>query len=181
MKSVFTDVSKMNDYINFKLEKEKNILMIKYPKNSISLFLKLAFDRMVKSAEFSIFPIVIVFFVLTIVGAILLPINEVKYPLIFCAFMLFIYFIFTFIELLLIDYNAFIKNIVIDKMSRELVTIEDLKDIKYYLSKEILDFFMKDMASGKIIYWDALLTLHKEEMEEFIKKDKLKNIQEQVL
>lgn len=181
MKSVFTDVSKMNDYINFKLEKAKNILMIKYPKNSISLFLKLALDRIGKNFEFSIFPLFIVFFALTIVGAVLLPINEVKFPLIFCALILFIYFIFIFIELLLIDYNAFIKNIVIDKMSRELVTIEDLKDIKYYLSKEILDFLMRDMASGKIIYWEVLLTFHKEEMKEFTKKDKLKNIQEQVL
>ncbi len=46
MKSVFTDVSKMNDYINFKSQKEINVLMDKYPKRSFSLFMKVALNTL---------------------------------------------------------------------------------------------------------------------------------------
>lgn len=179
MKSVFTDVSKMNDYINFKSQKEINILMDKYPKRSFSLFMKVALNSLCESLE--VLFLFIIIFGATAVSCIFFPLNVMKIPLLFCAGVTLIGFIIICIELSTMDYNSFIKDMVIEKMSAEILTIEDLKDIKYYLSKEILDFFMKDMAAGRNIYWGALLSFHQDEMKEFTKKNRLRSIQDQVL
>lgn len=178
MKSVFTDVSKMNDYINFKSQKEINVLMDKYPKRSFSLFMKVALNTLGESLE--VLFLLIIIFGATAVSCIFFPLNEIKIPLGFCAIVALICFIIICIELSTMDYNSFIKDMVIKKMSEEILTIQDLKDIKYYLSKEILDFFMKDMAAGRNIYWGVLLSFHEDEMKDFTKKDRLKSIQEEI-
>lgn len=179
MKSVFTDVKRMNDYINFRSQKEINILRDKYPKRSLSLFIRVASDIINECIEIS--SLFIMVLVSTLVFSAFMPISVVKIPLISCGLIVFVFFMMVFIKLLAMDYNLFIKNIAIKKMSAEVLTIEDLKDIKYYVSQEMLDFFMKDMASGRKIYWGALLDLHQEETEHFTKMNRLKNIQDQVL
>lgn len=177
MTSIFRDITKMNDYFSFKSEKEKNKLIKRYPKNSISLFLKLSLNFFKEDDD-----MLPMFFIMVFSCAFMafFPYFNIVGAILFLLIMGNI-FLAAWLDLLKINYYSFINDIAMNKFSNEIISMDDLKEIKHYIKEDTFKNYMNHIAAGKNIYWATLINAYEKEIQNITKQNNLKKIQEDIL
>lgn len=183
-KKTFTDIEGMNNYINYRtsLLKDKELKLVKKPINGFKLFYS-TLSRCLGGIHLFF----IICFVITMVMIFGDGFNREspywKYSL--GLSLVSLYYIGSIILSIVAVFHKEIANDLLqEKASKNLryerLTIEDLKEVKYYISETALNNLI-DKISESSVCWSVIIDKFNEEYEQHIKEKRKNNIRDQIL
>lgn len=183
-KNTFVDIEGMHNYINYRtsLLKEKELILVKNPINGFKLFYS-TLSRFLGGIH--------LFFIMCFIITIAMIFGDGfsrespywKYSLGLSAVSL--YYVVSIILSIVAVFNKEIANDLLqEKASKnlkdEMLTIEDLKEIKHYISEIALNNLI-DKISERSVRWSVILDKYNQEYAQYISEKKKSAIKDQII
>lgn len=183
-KSTFTDIEGMTNYINYRtsLLKEKELKLVKSPVNGFKLFYS-TLSKLLGGIH--------LFFIICFIITIAMVFSDGfsrespywKYSLGLSAVSLY-YIVSIILSIVAVFHKEIVNDLLQEKASEnlkdEILTIEDLKEIKHYISEIALNNLI-DKISEEPTRWSVIINKYNDEYNLYIKEKRKNDIRDQII